>query len=89
MKLSRLIFTFIVALATSTAFATSTLGTAGAADVPHTLGKTRAEVRMELIQAYRDGLLPTANNDYPPSAETQEHNRERLAATHPAWATAR
>ncbi|REG51897.1 uncharacterized protein DUF4148 [Paraburkholderia sp. BL6669N2] len=42
-------------------------------------GKTRAEVRKELIQAYRDGLIPTTEADYPPSKSTIERNKALFA----------
>ncbi|WP_336596501.1 DUF4148 domain-containing protein [Paraburkholderia bengalensis] len=44
-------------------------------------GKTRAEVRQELIQAYRDGLIPMTEADYPPSRQTIERNKARFAAS--------
>ena len=43
-------------------------------------GKTRAEVRQELIQAQRDGLIPTNDTDYPPSKRTIDRNKARFAA---------
>lgn len=43
-------------------------------------GKTRAEVRQELIQAQRDGLIPTNDTDYPPGKRTIERNKARFAA---------
>ncbi|MBP0595668.1 DUF4148 domain-containing protein [Paraburkholderia sp. LEh10] len=46
---------------------------------PASRGKTRAEVREELIQAYRDGLIPTTEADYPPSKFTIERNKARFA----------
>ncbi len=49
-------------------------------------GKTRAEVRAELIQAYRDGTIPTTDGDYPPSQTTIDINRAHFAASNPAWA---
>jgi hypothetical protein len=42
-------------------------------------GKTRAEVLQELIQAQRDGLIPTNDTDYPPSKRTIERNKARFA----------
>ncbi|MGS0894265.1 DUF4148 domain-containing protein [Burkholderia stagnalis] len=45
-------------------------------------GLTRAEVVADLIQAQRDGLVPTPNNDYPPSADTILRNRELYAIAH-------
>ncbi|MDN7424788.1 DUF4148 domain-containing protein [Burkholderia sp. AU45388] len=43
---------------------------------------TRADVRAELIQAERDGTLPTSNWDYPPSTQTIARNRELYAIAH-------
>ncbi|KDR28413.1 MULTISPECIES: DUF4148 domain-containing protein [Caballeronia] len=40
------------------------------------IGKSRAEVVAEMIQAQRDGIIPTSKNDYPPSERTIERNRE-------------
>ncbi|VWC79843.1 DUF4148 domain-containing protein [Burkholderia contaminans] len=51
---------------------------------------TRADVVADLIQAERDGTLPTSNWDYPPSAPTIARNRELYAIAHgePRTATA-
>ncbi|WP_323123028.1 DUF4148 domain-containing protein [Burkholderia alba] len=49
-------------------------------------GKTRAEVRAELIQAYRDGTIPTTDGNYPPDQPTIDINRARFAAANPQWA---
>ncbi|RQU83695.1 DUF4148 domain-containing protein [Burkholderia cenocepacia] len=43
---------------------------------------TRADVRADLIQAERDGTLPTSNWDYPPSTQTIARNRELYAIAH-------
>ncbi|GJH18086.1 DUF4148 domain-containing protein [Caballeronia novacaledonica] len=40
------------------------------------IGKTRAEVVAELIQAQREGIIPVRKNDYPPSQQTIERNKE-------------
>ncbi|HEY1608225.1 MAG TPA: DUF4148 domain-containing protein [Paraburkholderia sp.] len=45
-------------------------------------GLTRAEVRAQLVQAEADGLVPTGNHDYPPSAATIQRNKEIWAAAH-------
>src|ERR1700757_159112 len=37
-------------------------------------GKTRAEVRAELVEAQRDGVVPAPKYDYPPSQDTIERN---------------
>jgi hypothetical protein len=44
---------------------------------PHQLGKTRAQVRQELIDARREGIIPTTEADYPPSQRTIDANRAR------------
>ncbi|WP_063532639.1 DUF4148 domain-containing protein [Burkholderia sp. MSMB1589WGS] len=76
---------FLAAAAAVAASAlTATAALASTPDAPQ--GKTRAQVRAELIQAYRDGVIPTSDGDYPPSQATIDANRARLAATHPAWA---
>ncbi|WP_083266012.1 DUF4148 domain-containing protein [Burkholderia lata] len=53
-------------------------------------GPTRADVVADLIQAERDGTLPTSNWDYPPSTQTIARNRELYAIAHgePRTATA-
>ncbi|HWT38464.1 MAG TPA: DUF4148 domain-containing protein [Paraburkholderia sp.] len=45
-------------------------------------GKTRAEVRAELVQAQREGFVPAPKHDYPPSAEEVQHNAEIYAIQH-------
>ncbi|MBN3755008.1 DUF4148 domain-containing protein [Paraburkholderia sp. Tr-20389] len=45
-------------------------------------GKTRAEVRAELVQAQREGLVPAPKHNYPPSAEEIRHNAEVYAIQH-------
>ncbi|CAE6733160.1 hypothetical protein R69927_01922 [Paraburkholderia domus] len=59
-----------------------TIASSGAAPNvnPRSHGKTRAEVRQELLQAQRDGLIPTNDTDYPPSQRTVERNKARFAA---------
>ena len=42
--------------------------------------KTRRQVIEELQQAERDGLIPTSDNDYPPSDWRIEINKEKYAA---------
>lgn len=39
------------------------------------IGKTRAQVRDELIEARRAGTIPTTEADYPPSQRTINANR--------------
>lgn len=48
-------------------------------------GKTRAQVRAELLQAEEAGLTPVHKNDYPPSAETVARNRVRFQEIEQAW----
>jgi Domain of unknown function (DUF4148) len=45
-------------------------------------GLTHAEVMAQLKQAQAEGLIPTNNSDYPPSAATIAHNREIYAIQH-------
>lgn len=59
--------------------------TAPVADGQVTHGKTRAQVRAELLQAEEAGLVPVRRNDYPPSAETVAHNRVRFQQIEQAW----
>ena len=44
---------------------------------------TQEEVREELVQAWRDGLLPNKRYENPPSADTIARNKELYAITHP------
>lgn len=44
------------------------------------VGKTRDQVTQELIQAERDGLVPTSRSDYPPGDRLIELNKQRYAA---------
>lgn len=45
-------------------------------------GLTRAEVNAQLHEAQVDGVVPTRNNDYPPSTATVQRNRELYAIQH-------
>ncbi|MFM0100141.1 DUF4148 domain-containing protein [Paraburkholderia nemoris] len=45
-------------------------------------GLTRAEVVAQLQQAQAEGLVPTSNNDYPPTAKEIARNREIYAIQH-------
>jgi hypothetical protein len=40
--------------------------------------KTRAQVRQDLIEAERAGLVPSPKNDYPPSQAAIERNKARF-----------
>ncbi|WP_075645491.1 DUF4148 domain-containing protein [Caballeronia mineralivorans] len=48
------------------------------------LGKTRAQVRAELLQAEEAGVIPTLNAEYPPSADTIARNRAHFQKTQQA-----
>nr|WP_279609284.1 DUF4148 domain-containing protein [Burkholderia diffusa] len=48
-------------------------------------GKTRDQVRAELLQAERAGFAPVNKNDYPPSATTIARNRARFQQIEQAW----
>ncbi|MFM0731115.1 DUF4148 domain-containing protein [Paraburkholderia sediminicola] len=45
-------------------------------------GLTRADVMAQLQQAQAQGLVPTPNNDYPPTAREIARNREIYAIQH-------
>ena len=45
-------------------------------------GLTRADVMAQLQQAQAQGLVPTPNNDYPPTAAEIARNREIYAIQH-------
>jgi hypothetical protein len=68
------------------AFGVITLAATGmvAAQETHaSQGKTREQVREELVQAWRDGLLPYKRYEYPPSDATIARNKELYAIAHP------
>jgi len=48
-------------------------------------GKTRAQVRAELLQAQRAGTVPVHKNDYPPSVEAVARNQVRFQQIEQAW----
>ncbi|WP_025598439.1 DUF4148 domain-containing protein [Burkholderia sp. WSM2230] len=48
-----------------------------------TPGPTRADVRAQLEQAQAEGLVPTRDDDYPPSVATIARNKEIYAIQHP------
>jgi hypothetical protein len=60
----------------------NTLSINAAATAP---GKTREQVRAELLQAEEAGLVPVHKNDYPPSAETVARNQVRFQQIEQAW----
>ncbi|MFP3552204.1 DUF4148 domain-containing protein [Paraburkholderia sp. SIMBA_049] len=43
---------------------------------------TRAEVRAQLIQAEKDGIVPVDKHDYPPGPETIARNKALYALRH-------
>ncbi|EKS72735.1 hypothetical protein BURK_004762 [Burkholderia sp. SJ98] len=47
-------------------------------------GKTREQARQELLQAYKDGVLPFRRAEYPPSAASMKKNKDAYARVHPA-----
>ncbi|HDR9482569.1 TPA: DUF4148 domain-containing protein [Burkholderia aenigmatica] len=55
------------------------------ADVSPAQGKTRAQVRAEIVRAGEDGMLPSRWVDYPPSAATRTRNRENFLRLEQAW----
>ncbi|ASW00945.1 DUF4148 domain-containing protein [Paraburkholderia aromaticivorans] len=68
-----------------TAFAVAALSlTFGASAFAQTStsGLTRAEVVAQLQQAQAEGLLPTTDGDYPPTAAEVARNREIYAIQH-------
>jgi hypothetical protein len=48
-------------------------------------GKTRAQVRTELLEAQRAGTVPVHKNEYPPSVETVARNQVRFQQIEQAW----
>jgi hypothetical protein len=52
---------------------------------PQPIGKSRAQVRQELIEALRAGTIPATKTDYPPSPATIELNRTRYAIAERYW----
>jgi hypothetical protein len=68
--------------ADATATTADTLSTGSGAAMS---GKTREQVRAELLKAEEAGLIPVHRNDYPPSAETIARNRVRFQQVEQAW----
>ena len=58
-------------------------GSAGSREGPSNQGKTREQTRQELVQAYKEGVLPFRRSEYPPTAASMKKNREAYARTHP------
>jgi hypothetical protein len=61
---------------------TDTLQTAASNTVS---GKTRAQVRAELIEAEREGLIPANNTHYPPDAATVARNKVEFQHAENWW----
>lgn len=72
----------IAALA-ATAMAALALSAPAMAKVDNN-GLTRAQVHAQLVDAQRDGFVPTGDSDYPPSKQTVERNRALYAIAHRA-----
>jgi hypothetical protein len=47
--------------------------------------KSRAQVREELVEAQRMGLVPSGKTDYPPSPQTIARNQVRFQQAAPFW----
>ena len=58
-------------------------GLVAAQETQASQGKTREQVHEELVQAWRDGLLPYKRYEYPPSDATIARNKQLYAITHP------
>jgi hypothetical protein len=63
----------------------TSVAVAAQADGGPALGKTRAQVRAEVLQAGEEGMLPLRWVDYPPSAATRARNRENYLRLEQAW----
>ncbi|MFM0140660.1 DUF4148 domain-containing protein [Caballeronia grimmiae] len=46
-------------------------------------GKTCAQARQDLVQAWKDGWFPYNRHDYPPSAASLARNKARYYRSHP------
>jgi hypothetical protein len=68
-----------LAAATLAVLISAVAGTA-MADTTSPAGLTRAEVRAQLVQAERDGTLPTNDVDYPPTPAQVAQNRAQYKA---------
>ncbi|HEY1999758.1 DUF4148 domain-containing protein [Paraburkholderia sp.] len=55
---------------------------AQSADTTANTGKTRAEVRADLVQAEAQGVIPGHKTDYPPSPQQIAQNRATYQARH-------
>lgn len=68
----------------STASSAAALQETPAATRSTSSGKTRAQVREELVEAQRAGLVPSSK-DYPPGAATIARNQARFQQVEPFW----
>jgi hypothetical protein len=87
-KLAALAITFATALSVTQAFAQTSQAPTPSWRVQSNgpgVGKTRAQVYAELVQAQEAGVIPTGNAHSQPSATTIETNRIRFALAERAW----
>ncbi|WP_126283506.1 DUF4148 domain-containing protein [Burkholderia stagnalis] len=59
----------------STCVAVAILAAGGIAPSAFAQGKTRADVRHELVQAQHDGTIPSSKHDYPPGPQQVDRNK--------------
>ncbi|RQR66622.1 DUF4148 domain-containing protein [Burkholderia sp. Bp9126] len=59
----------------STCVAVAILAAGGIAPNAFAQGKTRADVRQELVQAQHDGTIPSNKHDYPPGPQQIDRNK--------------
>lgn len=64
---------------------TATAQEAPAATHSTSTSKSRAQVREELVEAQRMGLIPSGKTDYPPSPQTIARNQVRFQQAAPFW----
>ncbi len=74
MKIARTLLIFGCLISSTAAFSQTAPSPAGT-DNQVEQGKTRAQVRAELVQAQRAGVIPTNDSDYPPSRDTTRRNQ--------------
>ena len=63
---------FTLSVAALTVFGT-------ASQVAQAQGKSRAEVKQELVQAHHTGVIPSSKTQYPPDANTIARNKQTHA----------
>ncbi|MBP0595562.1 DUF4148 domain-containing protein [Paraburkholderia sp. LEh10] len=63
------------------AIVTATLAMGALSQTAFAQGKSRDQVRNELIQAQHDGMLPVSKTQYPPNANLIERNKEVHASS--------